>query len=117
MKKLAFAKLRAACAALPGATQDIKWGTNVVYSVGQKMFAVTDEESAFFSFKVDDERFLELTDRPGIIPAPYLARAKWVQINPDCALTQDEALALVQRAHALIFARLTKKLQQEIRNG
>ena len=30
------------------------------------------------SFKVDDDRFLELTDRDGIIPAPYLARVKWV---------------------------------------
>ncbi len=104
MKKLAFAKLRMACATLPGATQDIKWGTNMVYSVGQKMFAVTDEDSAFFSFKVDDDRFLELTDRPGIIPAPYLARAKWIQIKPDCALTQDEAKALLQRAHAHCFS-------------
>lgn len=115
MKKLSFAKLRDACAALPGATQDVKWGSVLVFSVGEKMFAGTHGEGdAVFSFKVDDERFLELTDRPGIIPAPYLARAKWVQITPSAALTQQEARALLERSYQLVFAKLTKKLQREI---
>ena len=43
------------------------------------------------SFKVEDERFLELTDRPGIIPAPYLARAKWIYVENAEALGDDEA--------------------------
>ena len=32
--------LRKYCATLPGATRDIKWGADEVYSVGGKMFAV-----------------------------------------------------------------------------
>ena len=32
--------LRKYCATLPGATRDIKWGADEVYSVGAKMFAV-----------------------------------------------------------------------------
>jgi predicted DNA-binding protein (MmcQ/YjbR family) len=115
MKKLSFAKLRAVCAGLPGATQDVKWGEVLVFSVGEKMFAGTHGDGApVFSFKVADERFLELTDRPGVIPAPYLARAKWVQITPACALSQDEARALVEQSYQLVFAKLTKKLQREI---
>jgi predicted DNA-binding protein (MmcQ/YjbR family) len=111
-------RLIAVCAALPGATQDIKWGADLVFSVGGKMFAVTGTEgTARFSFKVDDDRFLELTDREGIIPAPYLARAKWIQITDPKALEQSEAEALVRRSHALVFAKLTKKMQQEIRHG
>jgi len=32
--------LREYCATLPGATRDVKWGADEVYSVGGKMFAV-----------------------------------------------------------------------------
>jgi predicted DNA-binding protein (MmcQ/YjbR family) len=66
------------------------------------------------SFKVEDDRFLELTDRPGIIPAPYLARAKWVYVENAKALDDREAAALLRRSYELIFAKLTKKLQREI---
>ena len=115
MAKLSFAKLRTLCAGLPSATHDIKWGADLVYSVGGKMFAVTLPDSdEKFAFKVDDERFLELTDRPGILPSPYLARAKWVTITPQAALTQAEAQALLKRSYELVFAKLTKKLQKEI---
>ncbi len=120
MATLSFAKLRNLCAGLPGATHDIKWGADLVYSVGGKMFAVTfppgDQRSGGdkFAFKVDDDRFLELTDRPGIVPSPYLARAKWVSITPQAALMQAEANALLKRSYELVFAKLTKKLQREI---
>jgi predicted DNA-binding protein (MmcQ/YjbR family) len=113
-----FTGLQAACAALPGATQDVKWGLDLVFSVGGKMFAVFNMETkSSFSFKVDEERFLELTDRPDIIPAPYLARAKWVQVTKLNAMKQAEAETLLRRSHQLVFAKLTKKLQQEIQHG
>lgn len=104
------------CRSLPGATEDIKWGTNRVFSVGAKMFAVTGDDAASrgISFKVDDERFLELTDRPGIVPAPYLARARWVLIDDMHAVSDAEAAALLQRSYQLVFGKLTKKLQREI---
>ena len=87
-----------------------------MFSVGAKMFAVTNKNAPAqgFSFKVDDERFLELTDRPGIIPAPYLARAKWVYVTLDAQLSDDELAALLRRSHELVFAKLTRKLQREI---
>ncbi len=109
-----FKKARALCAAMPGTVQDIKWGADLVFSVGTKMFACTGaEDSTTMSFKVDDERFLELTDRPGIIPAPYLARHKWVQVTVG-ALSEAELAALLERSYQLVFAGLTKKLQREI---
>jgi predicted DNA-binding protein (MmcQ/YjbR family) len=87
-----------------------------VFSVGAKMFAVTslDVPANGMSFKVDDDRFLELTDRPGIIPAPYLARVKWVYVEDKKALSDKEAKALLRRSYELVFAKLTKKLQREI---
>jgi len=104
------------CRSLPGATEDIKWVDHLVFSVGGKMFAVTDVDAKATSirFKVDDDRFLELTDRPGIIPAPYLAKSRWIRVEDIKSLNDAEAKELLQRAHELIFAKLTKKLQREI---
>ncbi|WP_229496045.1 MmcQ/YjbR family DNA-binding protein [Massilia polaris] len=111
-----FERAKALCRTFPGATEDIKWGADLVFSVGEKMFAVTGDESPAkgMSFKVEDERFLELTDRPGIIPAPYLARAKWIYVEHAGALGDAEAEALLRRSYELVFAKLTKKLQREI---
>jgi len=109
-------KAKAICRALPGATEDIKWGEDLVFSIGQKMFAVTGngDDATGISFKVDDERFLELTDRPGIVPSPYLARAKWVRIENLKTVSDTEAAQLLTRSYQLVFAKLTKKLQREI---
>jgi predicted DNA-binding protein (MmcQ/YjbR family) len=111
-----FEAAKQLCRSLPGCTEDIKWGADLVFSVGDKMFAVTGNEApaAGISFKVDDERFLELTDRPGIIPAPYLARAKWVYVQADAQLGDAEAAQLLRRSWELVLGKLTKKLQREI---
>jgi predicted DNA-binding protein (MmcQ/YjbR family) len=90
--------LRRYCSTLPGATRDIKWGADEVYSVGGKMFAVfcvDGKKAKTASFKCDPERFLELTDQPGIVPAPYLARAHWVQVQEAKSLTGEQARELL----------------------
>jgi predicted DNA-binding protein (MmcQ/YjbR family) len=107
---------KALCRSFPGCTEDTKWGADLVFSVGSKMFAVTEAASSArgISFKVEDERFLELTDRPGIVPAPYLARAKWVYVENFARLGDEEAAGLLRRSYELVFSKLTKKLQAEI---
>ncbi len=104
------------CLALRGATMSVQWGDNRVYKIGGKMFAISGPDAAsLYSFKVDEFRFLELTDLPGVRPAPYLARAKWVQIDPpECVLDDDEIEDLVRQSYALVFSKLTKKLQREL---
>ena len=114
MARLDVDKLRQYCATLPGATMDIKWGADECHCVGGRMFAVFltgQTATPNFSFKCDPERFLELTDVPGIVPAPYLARAHWVQVKRVAALTEAQAQALVARSHALVFAKLTRREQ------
>ncbi|WIT12866.1 MmcQ/YjbR family DNA-binding protein [Paucibacter sediminis] len=59
-------------------------------------------------------RFLELTGLPGLRPAPYAARYRWVQLQDPKALPLADLLALVSRSHALVFSKLTKKLQREL---
>jgi len=110
-----FEQAKTLCRSFPGVTEDTKWDNDLVFSIGGKMFAVTNlGEATGMSFKVEDDRFLELTDRPGIIPAPYLARAKWVYVEDANALNDEEAAQLLRRSYELVFAKLTKKLQREL---
>lgn len=112
-----FGAQRQVAAALPGATADVKWGANLVYSVGCKMFCIFlphDSAPLVCSFKVDADRFLELTGVPGVAPAPYLARAHWVKVTLGHQLHLDDLDALIRRSHALVAAKLTKKLQTEL---
>ncbi len=109
-------QLERLCLSLPAATMTVQWGDNRVYKVGGKMFAVSGPDAAsLYSFKVDEFRFLELTDLPGVRPAPYLARAKWVQIDPPkCVLDDGEIEDLLRDSYDLVFAKLTKKMQQAL---
>jgi predicted DNA-binding protein (MmcQ/YjbR family) len=107
------AALRKLLSAWPGVTEDVKWCNDLVSSVGGRMFCVTDaRDGGALGFEVDAGRFLELTDRPGIVPAPYLARAQWVQLADD-ALQASELRALLRRSYELVRAKLSKKLQHE----
>ncbi len=117
--------LRAAALSLPGAVATEKWGLKDVFTVGEKMFAVLstvqvkgDAETADLrqgvSFKVDDMTFDLLSQEPGVRPAPYLARAKWVQVTDLDAMSDEEFIARLTRAHALVAAKLTKKVRAEL---
>jgi predicted DNA-binding protein (MmcQ/YjbR family) len=107
-----LARARAACKSLPGSTFDIKWGADMCYSVGGKMFAVIgDPAGQSISFKVDDHRFLELTDREGFVPAPYLAKHKWVLVKDVKKVSDAELSALITRSYELVAAKLPKKLR------
>ena len=102
------------CASLPHALSERKWEIDYVHTIGSKMFAVVFVDRAgrpHVSFKVDDDLFLQYADRPGFIPAPYLARAKWVQVKDLKQIGDAELRALIQRSYHLVAAKLTKKLR------
>ena len=103
------------CRSLAGATEDVKWETNLVFSVGGRMFAIFDlPELRNLSFKVSDDAFDTLTQQPGVIPAPYLAKARWVKLEPAEALPRELVEELLEDAHRLIGAKLSKKKQREL---
>ena len=113
------AGLRRIANSLPSATEQIQWENDRVFKIGGKMFACSGiERNSRYSFKVDDERFLELSDQPGIAPAPYLARAKWIQIDPaECELPDRDIEKLIRRSYELVLAKLPKKTQRQIAEG
>jgi len=105
--------LREICKALPGATEDVKWGHDLCFCVGGKMFAAVNLEPPHqLGFKCSPEDFAELTEREGIVPAPYLARALWVQESElGIALERRELAALMRSAYDLVVAKLPKSRQ------
>jgi predicted DNA-binding protein (MmcQ/YjbR family) len=109
------AALEAFCRALPGATEDIKWGHDRAFSVGDKMFAVFDAgDGESITLKVDPAVFPILTREPGITPAPYLARASWVRLESTRVLPREQIEALLRESHELVAAKLSKRLRREL---
>ncbi|BDU17301.1 MmcQ/YjbR family DNA-binding protein [Lysobacter auxotrophicus] len=109
------AALRAFLGGWPGVEASIKWGEDLVFCVAGKMFCVTrDHGTGPISFKVEDDRFLELTERPGFEPAPYLARSHWVMVAEPGRVPADELRAFLRRSYELARAKLPKKTQREL---
>jgi predicted DNA-binding protein (MmcQ/YjbR family) len=108
--------LRALCLSFPGATEQIQWGYDLLFKVGGKMFAITPLEPApvCLSFKASPENFAELTERPNIIPAPYLARAQWVALQTRDALGREELARLLRGSYEMIAAKLPKKMRESL---
>ena len=108
-------QVEAAALALPGATLSIQWGDDRVYKVGGKMFAAMGSGKApSLSFKCTDLSFEMLIERDGIIPAPYLARAKWVQLTRLLAMDGGELRERLAEAHRIVMAKLPKKIRDAL---
>lgn len=106
-------QLRTLCLSFPGSTEQIQWEDDLLFKVGGKMFAVVPLIPArvWISFKTSDENFVELTERPGVIPAPYLARAKWIALESREALAISELAQLLRESYELVRAKLPRRLQ------
>lgn len=111
--------LRKVCLSLPNSTEQIQWGNHLLFKVHGKMFAITPLEPApvCLSFKCSDEAFAELTERPHVIPAPYLARARWIALEKGDAIAREELADLLRASYALVVARLPKKLQLAVKQA
>ena len=109
-------RLRQLCLSFPGATEQIQWGADLVFKVGGKMFCVACTEVApnVMSFKCDDESFAELCEREGVIPAPYLARAKWVALERWDSIGDRALAALVERSYSIVKDKLPRKAQEDL---
>jgi predicted DNA-binding protein (MmcQ/YjbR family) len=110
-----FETLRKFCLSLKGVTEDVKWENDLCFLIGEKMFCVTGfETGSKVTFKVRDDEFEELCSRNGFMPAPYLARAKWVAVTDKDALSAKEWKHYIKQSYELIAAGLTKKKRQEL---
>ncbi len=109
--------VRKFCLSLPHVTEDVQWESDLLFRIGNKMFAVAalDPSSDHrMSFKCTPETFAELTERDGIIPAPYVARYHWVALERFDALPERELKELLGNAYQLILGKLPKKSRAEL---
>jgi predicted DNA-binding protein (MmcQ/YjbR family) len=107
--------LRKYCLSLPAATEDIKWGNDLVFSVGDKMFCVASLDQPFkCSFKVRDEEFEELSNADGFMPAPYMARAQWILVTNPTKLNKKQWEQYIKQSYQLVKMKLTKKLREQL---
>ncbi|WP_310619789.1 MmcQ/YjbR family DNA-binding protein [Flexibacterium corallicola] len=110
------------CRSLVGTTNVIQWGNASVWKVGGKIFAICsrwgEEDDGLalnkISFKCTDLSYQILIEQDGIIPAPYLARAKWVQVETLDAMSDEDLCKYIEEAYSIVFKGLTKKLQREV---
>ncbi len=104
------------CLSFPHATEDIKWGNDLAFCIGRKMFAVINLEAAnnSISIKCTPEKFAELIELDGIIPAQYVARYHWVTLEKTDALTANELKELIKISYELVWENLPKKLKNQL---
>lgn len=103
--------LQAVCNVLDDVTTNIKWGHDLCFNNGGKMFLVAnaDGQPVSASFKTDEETFNELVERDGCKPAPYLALHKWVYVDDINRFTNKEWQQFISRSYELVKAKLPKK--------
>ncbi len=107
-------ELRTICKELPGVSEDIKWGNDLCFMVAEKMYCVASLSYPLtVSFKVKDDEFDEMANTPGIQPAPYVARYKWILVTDMKTLTKKEWQSLITQSYQLVKSKLPLKLQKK----
>jgi len=110
-------RVREFCLSLPHATESVNWGHHLVFwvgdkAIGGKMFALIHldgEGTGVVWFHCGAERYQELLETEGIIPAPYMAKAHWVTVERWDVLRQREFEEELRKAHTLIYEKLPKR--------
>lgn len=109
---------RAFLLTLPHVVETRQWGDNLVFwigdkAIGGKMFALIDLDRGLSKgvamYSAGPERYLELLEREGLIPAPYMARIHWVAAERWSALRNTEWHEAFREAHRITFNKLPKK--------
>ncbi|HSS96276.1 MAG TPA: MmcQ/YjbR family DNA-binding protein [Terriglobales bacterium] len=102
--------LRRFCLSFPQAKEKLQWGENLCFKVGGKIFAILNLGSVPQSicFKCAPERFEELLEIEGVVPAPYLGRYKWLLLERLDVLRDDELQELLGESYAMVAEKLPK---------
>jgi len=104
-------RMRAIAVALPEATEEVTWGTDINFRVRAKIFAFPGDGDRL-TVKADRAEFPALVADPRFRPAPYLARAGWVTLDLTTARVDwDEIVELIHTSYCLIAP---KKLAAQV---
>ena len=115
-------QIREALLELPHVEETMQWGANLVFwvgdkAIGGKMFALVnlDEDGkGVISFAAGQERYSELLEVDGVIPAPYMARIFWVALTRWDAIPSRELICLLAHGRDLVYAKLPKRTKDAL---
>jgi predicted DNA-binding protein (MmcQ/YjbR family) len=88
---------------------------SVLFRGRKNVLCLLPEEPFNVAFKVPDEDFEELSIRDGFMPAPYMARAKWVLVSKPSGVKKKEWENFIHQSYTLIKNKLTAKLRKQLR--
>ena len=108
-------EIRTFCLSLPHVTEDVKWGADLCFCIGSKMFCVTGLDGPFgVSFKVKDDEFEELSTTEDIVPAPYVARYKWIFVSNEDRFTKTQWEHYIKQSYQLVKDKLPKGVKAKL---
>jgi predicted DNA-binding protein (MmcQ/YjbR family) len=114
-------RIRAYLLSLPHAVETMQWGANLVFwvgdkTIGGKMFALVnldrdaarerDKTTPVISYAAGPQRYSELLEIEGVVPAPYMARIYWVAVERWHIFRTTEWEQELSAAHTLTFNKL-----------
>lgn len=110
------ARLKAHCGRFAGSVETLHGHPSniLVYAVGGKTFAyfkTSEPERWRFSLRVTPDRFLELTDMPGVKPARYMGRFHWVTIVKVQEFPSPYLVELVEASYRRALGSLSRARQ------
>jgi predicted DNA-binding protein (MmcQ/YjbR family) len=104
---------------LPHVVETQQWGDNLVFwvgdkAIGGKMFTLIDLGSGMskgvVSFSAGPERYSELLELEGMIPAPYMARIHWVAAENWGVLRNAEWEEAFRAAHEITLGKMPPRM-------
>jgi predicted DNA-binding protein (MmcQ/YjbR family) len=96
----------------------VKWGADLCFSIGGKMFAVFSlEDGAGFGCKCTEDDFHAVTQLDGIVPSKYLARHFWISVQDERALPEAEAKELIRKSYELVLEKAPAKVRKAVAEG
>ncbi|MBV6320914.1 MmcQ/YjbR family DNA-binding protein [Duganella violaceipulchra] len=112
-------QLKRHCRQFPGAVETLHGEPSniLVYKVADKTYAyfkTSEPERWRFSLRVTPDRFLELTDVPGVKPARYMGRFHWVTIVDVSKFPADYLAELVAGSYRRAVESLGKAKQKAL---
>ena len=103
--------IRQFCLNFPGAEEMIQWGSSLLFKVGGKIFVMynLDEgDENKLSLKCAPEKFREMIEEEGVIPAPYFARNSWICLQEGNKLKVSLIKSLIEDSYKLVYNAFAK---------
>jgi predicted DNA-binding protein (MmcQ/YjbR family) len=108
-------QVREYCLSLPSATEDLKWGNDLCFSIGGKLFCVCDLAGDLtITIKVSEDEFHELCSTENINPAKYTGRYGHVTISEMSRFSNQEWKTRIRKSYDLTLAKLSKKIRENL---